>query len=44
MTHISTRYTGDVSDHETQAREVFDGEALVPDDGRTVEVPYPDGE
>ena len=44
MTHISTRYAGDVSDHETQAREVFDGEAFVPDDGRTVEVPYPDGE
>ncbi len=44
MTHISSRYAGDVSDHERQARETFDGEAFVPDDGQTVEVPYPDTE
>ncbi|NHN46022.1 ribonuclease Z [Halostella sp. JP-L12] len=44
MTHISTRYANDVSDHEAQARDAFDGEAFVPDDGRTVEIPYPGGE
>ncbi|WP_121820990.1 ribonuclease Z [Halostella salina] len=42
MTHISSRYTGDVAAHEREAREVFDGEAFVPDDGQVVEVPFPD--
>jgi len=42
LTHISARYTGDVRDHEAQARAAFDGEAFVPDDGMTVDVPYPD--
>jgi ribonuclease Z len=44
MTHISSRYAGDVTDHERQAREVFDQKAFVPADGQTVEVPYPDAE
>ena len=43
MTHISSRYTNAVDAHERQARAVFDGEAFVPDDGETVEVPYPEG-
>jgi ribonuclease Z len=42
MTHISSRYTVDVSDHERQAREVFAGEAFVPDDGDVIDVPFPD--
>jgi len=42
LTHVSSRYAGDVSDHLAEAREVFDGEAFVPDDGETLDVPYPD--
>ncbi|UPV75442.1 ribonuclease Z [Halorussus limi] len=42
LTHISSRYAGDISDHLAEAREVFDGEAFVPDDGETLDVPYPD--
>ncbi len=45
LTHISSRYAADASPIEREAREVFEGgEAFVPDDGRTVEVPYPDDE
>nr|WP_256306635.1 ribonuclease Z [Halobellus litoreus] len=45
LTHISSRYAADASPIEREAREVFDGEtAFVPDDGRTVDVPYPDDE
>jgi ribonuclease Z len=42
LTHLSTRYAGDVSAHEREASEAFDGEAFVPDDGRVVEVPFRD--
>ncbi len=42
LTHISSRYGGNVSDHLEEAREVFDGEAFVPDDGEIREIPYPD--
>nr|WP_254268127.1 ribonuclease Z [Halorussus aquaticus] len=42
LTHISSRYAGDVSDHLAEAREAFDGEAFVPDDGEIREIPYPD--
>jgi len=42
LMHVSTRYAGDVSAHEREAAEAFDGEAFVPDDGRVVEVPFPD--
>jgi ribonuclease Z len=42
LTHISSRYAGDVSDHLTTARETFDGEVFVPDDGEIREIPYPD--
>ncbi len=45
LTHISSRYAADASPIEREARETFEGgEAFVPDDGRTLEVPYPDGE
>jgi ribonuclease Z len=42
LTHISTRYAGEVDRLEAEAREVFDGEAWVPDDGDLIEVPFPD--
>lgn len=42
LTHISSRYTGSVGAHERQANEAFDGDAFVPDDGRIIEIPYPD--
>jgi ribonuclease Z len=44
LTHISTRYAGDPSPIEREAREAFDGEAFVAEDGQTVEVPYPDAD
>ena len=45
LTHISSRYAADASPIEREARRVFDGEAaFVPDDGRKVDVPYPDDE
>ena len=42
LTHISSRYAGDVSDHLAEAREAFDGEVFAPDDGEIREIPYPD--
>ena len=42
LTHISTRYAGDHSPIEREAREHFDGDAWVPDDGEKLEVPFPD--
>jgi ribonuclease Z len=44
LTHISTRYAGDCSPIESEAREQFDGEAFVAEDGQEIEVPYPDSE
>jgi ribonuclease Z len=42
LTHVSSRYAGDVSAHLDEARSAFDGEVFVPEDGDTVEIPYPD--
>ncbi|WP_225332749.1 ribonuclease Z [Halomicrobium urmianum] len=42
LVHVSTRYAGDPSPLAEEARETFDGEVLVPDDGQQIEVPYPD--
>ncbi|WP_436928529.1 ribonuclease Z [Halosimplex halobium] len=42
LTHISTRYAGDPSPIEREAREHFDGDAWIPDDGEQLEVPFPD--
>ncbi len=42
LIHVSTRYAGDPSPLAEEARDTFEGEVLVPDDGRKVEVPYPD--
>ncbi len=42
LTHISSRYTGRPSEHETEAAEVYDGTIILAQDGRVVEVPYPE--
>ncbi len=44
LTHISSRYAGNAAPIAEEAREPFAGETFVPDDGRKVEVPYPDAE
>jgi ribonuclease Z len=41
LVHISTRYP-DPTPIEREAREAFDGEAFVPDDGDGLEIPFPD--
>ena len=43
LTHISSRYAGDVGPLASQARQEFDGRCFVPDDGDELEIPYPDG-
>ena len=42
LVHVSSRYAGSVAPLEREAREAFDGEAFVPEDGDEVDVPYPD--
>ncbi|SIR92749.1 ribonuclease Z [Natronorubrum thiooxidans] len=42
LMHLSSRYAGYADDHREQAEAIFDGEVLVPDDGQTLEIPYPD--
>ncbi|MES3518252.1 MAG: ribonuclease Z [Natronomonas sp.] len=42
LLHISSRYAGDVSAIEREAADVFDGESFVPDDGDSIEIPYPE--
>ena len=43
LVHISSRYAGDATPIEADASEAFDGErAFVPEDGDTIDVPYPD--
>jgi len=44
LMHISSRYAGYTDDHIQQARETFDGEVFVPDDGDELEIPYPDAD
>jgi len=44
LVHVSSRYAGDTTPIERDAREAFDGDCFVPDDGRTVPVPYPDAD
>lgn len=39
LTHISSRYAGDSSDHATEASEVFDGRVHVAHDGLELEIP-----
>ena len=42
LTHVSTRYGGDPSPLAHEARDAFEGEIFVAQDGQKVEVPYPD--
>ena len=42
LVHVSSRYASDASRLLEEAREAFDGETFVAEDGRTVEVPYPE--
>jgi ribonuclease Z len=42
LTHISSRYAGHIAPIQSEASEVFDGEAFVPDDGDEIEVPFPE--
>ncbi len=42
LTHFSSRYGPQLDPHRRQAAAVFDGEVIIPDDGRTIEVPYPE--
>jgi ribonuclease Z len=42
LTHVSSRYAGHVTPLEEEAREVFAGQAFVPDDGDELDVPYPE--
>lgn len=41
LVHISSRYAGDASPIEREAKSIFEG-AFVPDDGQQIEIPYPD--
>ena len=42
LTHVSSRYAGDPSAHEAEAREAFDGDCFVARDGQTLEVEFPE--
>ncbi len=42
LTHISPRYAGDTGVLLQEARDAFDGEVILAQDGQTVEIPYPD--
>ncbi|AFZ72999.1 ribonuclease Z [Natronobacterium gregoryi] len=42
LMHISSRYAGHTAEHERQAREAFDGEVILPEDGDELEIPYSD--
>jgi len=42
LTHISSRYPGDARGHEREASAAFSGECFVAEDGRTVDIPFPD--
>ncbi len=44
LTHISTRYTGQGSQLESEARQRFDGTVFVADDGMQVTIPFPDSD
>ncbi len=43
LMHLSSRYAGNTRAHLEEARAVFDGEVFMPDDGHTLEIPYPKG-
>lgn len=42
LVHISSRYAGETAPLEREASQTFNGTVVVPDDGDSVDVPYPD--
>ena len=42
LTHVSPRYAGDEGILLREARDAFDGETTLAEDGQTIEVPYPE--
>ena len=42
LVHVSSRYAGDASPIARDAREEFDGDCFIPDDGERLDVPFPD--
>ncbi|WP_418283768.1 ribonuclease Z [Halorubrum sp. DTA46] len=44
LVHVSSRYAADASPILHEAREAFDGECLLPDDGALIDVPFPDAD
>ena len=42
LTHISSRYPGEATDHHEEASAIFDGKVIVARDGLELDVPYPD--
>ncbi|MFB6085724.1 MAG: ribonuclease Z [Halodesulfurarchaeum sp.] len=42
LTHVSPRYAGDSGILLTEARDAYDGEVILAEDGQTIEIPYPD--
>jgi len=44
LVHISSRYAADPRPIRRDAREAFDGECLLPDDGDLIDVPFPDAD
>jgi ribonuclease Z len=42
LIHVSSRYAGEAGRLRREAAAAFDGEVTLPDDGDTVEVPFPD--
>ncbi len=44
LTHVSSRYAGQASRLEREAKETFEGDVFLPDDGDRIEIPFPDSE
>lgn len=42
LTHVSSRYADDTSQLLREASEIFENLVFLPDDGRTISVPYPE--
>lgn len=42
LTHISSRYTGRKPGHVSEAESVFGGPVILANDGREIDIPYPD--
>jgi ribonuclease Z len=42
LTHVSSRYAGEADRLGREAREAFDGTVIVAEDGRRIDVPFPD--